>query len=82
MSLDRIVILSARRTPVGAFQGAFASLSGPQLGAAAIEAALADSGLAAHDVDEVIMGCVLSAGLGRGAGDGAVTVAMNSSSCC
>jgi acetyl-CoA C-acetyltransferase len=40
-------------------------LSGPQLGAAALEAAVADSGLAAHDVDEVIMGCVLSAGLGQ-----------------
>jgi acetyl-CoA C-acetyltransferase len=65
MSPDPIVILSARRTPVGAFQGAFAGLSGPQLGAAALEAAVADSGLAAHDVDEVIMGCVLSAGLGQ-----------------
>jgi acetyl-CoA C-acetyltransferase len=65
MSSDPVVILSARRTPVGAFQGAFAAVTAPQLGAVAIKAALADSGLAAADVDEVIMGCVLSAGLGQ-----------------
>jgi acetyl-CoA C-acetyltransferase len=65
MSSDPVVILSARRTPVGAFQGVFASLTGPQLGAAAIKAALADSQIAASEVDEVIMGCVLSAGLGQ-----------------
>ena len=65
MKSDPIVILSARRTPVGAFQGAFAALTGPQLGAVAIKAALADSGVAAADIDEVIMGCVLSAGLGQ-----------------
>ena len=65
MNSDPIVILSARRTPVGAFQGAFAGVTAPQLGAVAIKAALADSGLAAADIDEVIMGCVLSAGLGQ-----------------
>ncbi|MDP8985798.1 MAG: acetyl-CoA C-acyltransferase [Pseudomonadota bacterium] len=65
MNSDSIVILSARRTPVGAFQGALASVTAPQLGAVAIKAALADSGLAATDIDEVIMGCVLSAGLGQ-----------------
>ena len=65
MSSDPIVILSARRTPVGAFQGAFATVTGPQLGSAAIKGALADSGLGAGDIDEVIMGCVLSAGLGQ-----------------
>src|SRR6202044_1680322 len=65
MSSDPIVILSARRTPVGAFQGVFAGLTGPQLGAVAVKAALADSRVAAADVDEVIMGCVLSAGLGQ-----------------
>ncbi|MEA3109109.1 MAG: acetyl-CoA C-acetyltransferase [Gammaproteobacteria bacterium] len=65
MSSDPIVILSARRTPVGAFQGVFAGVTAPQLGAVAIKAAVADSGLAAADVDEVIMGCVLSAGLGQ-----------------
>ena len=65
MNSDPIVILAARRTPVGAFQGAFSGVTGPQLGAAAIKAALADSGVAASEVDETIMGCVLSAGLGQ-----------------
>ena len=65
MNSDPIVILSARRTPVGAFQGVFAGVTAPQLGTVAIKAALADSGVAASRVDEVIMGCVLSAGLGQ-----------------
>ena len=65
MNPDPIVILAARRTPVGAFQGVFAGVTGPQLGAVAIKAAVADSGLVAADMDEVIMGCVLSAGLGQ-----------------
>jgi acetyl-CoA C-acetyltransferase len=65
MNKDPVVILSARRTPVGAFQGALSSMSAPQLGAVAIKAALADSKLSASDVDEVVMGCVLSAGLGQ-----------------
>ena len=65
MSSDPVVILSARRTPVGAFQGVFAGVTAPQLGSAAIKAALADSGVPAAQVDEVIMGCVLSAGLGQ-----------------
>jgi acetyl-CoA C-acetyltransferase len=65
MSSDPVVILGARRTPVGAFQGAFASVTAPQLGAVAIKAALADAGLEASQVDEVIMGCVLSAGIGQ-----------------
>jgi acetyl-CoA C-acetyltransferase len=65
MNADPVVILSARRTPVGAFQGAFATVSAPQLGAAAIKAALADAGAAAAQIDEVILGCVLSAGLGQ-----------------
>jgi acetyl-CoA C-acetyltransferase len=65
MKSDPVVILSARRTPVGAFQGALTSLTAPQLGAVAIKAALADSGVKAAEVDEVIMGCVLSAGLGQ-----------------
>ena len=65
MKPDPVVILSARRTPVGAFQGVFAHVTAPQLGAVAIQAAVADSGLAASEIDEVIMGCVLSAGLGQ-----------------
>jgi acetyl-CoA C-acetyltransferase len=65
MNSDPVVILAARRTPVGAFQGAFAAVTAPQLGSVAIKAALADSGLAASQIDEVIMGCVLSAGIGQ-----------------
>jgi acetyl-CoA C-acetyltransferase len=65
MSSDPIVILSARRTPVGAFMGALTGLTGPQLGAAALKAALEDSKIPAGEIDEVIMGCVLSAGLGQ-----------------
>jgi acetyl-CoA C-acetyltransferase len=65
MNSDPVVILSARRTPVGAFQGALGTVTAPQLGAVAIKAALADSGLAASQVDEVILGCVLSAGIGQ-----------------
>jgi acetyl-CoA C-acetyltransferase len=65
MNSDPVVILSARRTPVGAFQGALSTVTAPQLGAVAIKAALADSGLAASQVDEVILGCVLSAGIGQ-----------------
>lgn len=65
MNSDPVVILAARRTPVGAFQGALATMTAPQLGAVAIKAALEDSGVAPADVDEVIMGCVLSAGIGQ-----------------
>ena len=65
MTLDPVVILSARRTAVGAFQGAFSTVSGPQLGAAAIKAAITDSRVAVGEIDEVIMGCVLTAGLGQ-----------------
>jgi acetyl-CoA C-acetyltransferase len=65
MNSDPLVILSARRTPVGAFQGVFAGVTAPQLGAVAIKAALTDSGVPAAEVDEIIMGCVLPAGLGQ-----------------
>jgi acetyl-CoA C-acetyltransferase len=50
---------------VGAFQGAFATVTAPQLGSAAIKAALADSGIPAAQIDEVILGCVLTAGIGQ-----------------
>ena len=62
---DPIVIVSAARTPLGGFQGSLASLTAPQLGAQAIAAALARSGLPAEAIDEVLMGCVLPAGLGQ-----------------
>jgi acetyl-CoA C-acetyltransferase len=63
--MDPVVILGARRTPVGAFQGVLASITAPQLGAVAIRAGIADSAAAPSEIDEVIMGCVLSAGLGQ-----------------
>jgi acetyl-CoA C-acetyltransferase len=62
---DSIVIAAARRTPIGAFQGALAGATAPQLGATAARAALADAGLAPDAIDEVIFGCVLTAGLGQ-----------------
>jgi acetyl-CoA C-acetyltransferase len=66
MSLaDPIVITALARTPMGALQGAFASLTASQLGAAAIQAAVKRSGIAPADVQEVIMGNVLSAGQGQ-----------------
>ena len=63
--LDPIVIVSAKRTPLGGFQGSLSSLTAPELGATAIQAALSDAGITGDDVDEVIMGCVLPAGLGQ-----------------
>ena len=62
---DPVVIVSAVRTPMGGFQGDLKSLTAPQLGAAAIRAAVERSGLAPADVDQVLFGCVLSAGLGQ-----------------
>jgi acetyl-CoA C-acetyltransferase len=62
---DPVVIVSAARTPMGAFQGELAPLTAPQLGSAAIRAALERGGLVGQNVDEVLMGCVLPAGLGQ-----------------
>jgi acetyl-CoA C-acetyltransferase len=62
---DPIVIVSAVRTPMGAFQGDFKSLTAPQLGAAAIRAVVERAAVAPEDVEEVLFGCVLSAGLGQ-----------------
>jgi len=62
---DSIVITAARRTAIGAFQGQFAPVSSPELGAAAIRAAVGDSGIEGNDVSEVLMGCVLPAGTGQ-----------------
>ena len=64
-SFDSIVIVAAKRTPIGGFQGALAPLTAPQLGAAVIKAALAQSTVAVEAVSEVIMGNVLPAGLGQ-----------------
>ncbi len=65
MAADPVVIVAARRTPIGAFQGALAGATATALGGAAIRAAIADSGVDAADVDQVLMGCVLPAGLGQ-----------------
>jgi acetyl-CoA C-acetyltransferase len=63
--MDEVVIVSGARTPIGSFQGAFSSLTGPKLGSIAIAEALKRSGLSGEDVDEVLMGCVLSGGVGQ-----------------
>jgi acetyl-CoA C-acetyltransferase len=60
-----VVITSAARTPIGAFQGVLSPATAPQLGAAAISGAIARGGITPADVQEVIMGCVLPAGLGQ-----------------
>ncbi len=65
---EQVYIVAARRTPIGAFQGAFNPLTAPQLGAAAIQAAIKDSGLSAEQIDETILGCVLQAGIGQAPG--------------
>jgi acetyl-CoA C-acetyltransferase len=62
---DPIVIVSAVRTPMGTFQGCLSSLTTPTLGSIAIKAVLERSGLAPALVEEILMGCVLPAGLGQ-----------------
>jgi acetyl-CoA C-acetyltransferase len=62
---DPVVIVGTARTAIGAFQGALAPLTAPQLGGAAIEAAVARAGLEPAEVSEVLMGCVLPAGQGQ-----------------
>jgi len=62
---EDIFIIAARRTPIGAFQGALSGASATQLGAAAVRAAVSDSRLSGDQIDEVILGCVLPAGLGQ-----------------
>jgi len=65
MKTDPIVIISAARTPMGALQGDLKDFAAPQLGAAAVRAAVERSGVKAEQVQEVIMGCVLPAGQGQ-----------------
>jgi len=62
---DPVVIAAAARTAIGGFQGAFAPLAAPELGAVAIKAAVSRAGVAAEEVSEVLMGCVLPAGIGQ-----------------
>ena len=65
MSADSVVIVAAKRTPIGSFQGALSPASAPDLGAAAIAGAIAASGIDPQAIDQVLMGCVLPAGLGQ-----------------
>jgi acetyl-CoA C-acetyltransferase len=64
-SNDPVVIVSAMRTPMGAFQGELSALTAPQLGSIAIKAALEAAGVSGEQVDEALIGCVLPAGLGQ-----------------
>jgi len=63
--MKNVFIYSAKRTPIGSFQGALSSIPAPKLGAAAAGAALGASGISGEKIDECVMGCVLSAGVGQ-----------------
>ena len=65
MSSDAVVIVAAKRTPIGAFQGVLSGATATQLGAAAIKGVVDATGIDAADIDRVLMGCVLPAGLGQ-----------------
>ena len=83
MSKENAVIAAARRTPIGAMLGALSPMSATDLGSAAIRASLADSKLPPDSVDEVLMGCVLPAGLGQApARQAALGAGLNSDTPC
>ncbi len=63
--MENIVIVGAKRTPIGAMQGKFNSVSAPELGATAIKAAVEQAGVKPNEIDDVIFGCVLQAGQGQ-----------------
>ncbi|NOU49040.1 acetyl-CoA C-acyltransferase [Pseudoalteromonas sp. JBTF-M23] len=65
MSNDAVVIVAAKRTPMGGFMGALSGASATDLGASAIKSVMTETGLSDASIDEVIMGCVLPAGLGQ-----------------
>ncbi|MFI4918142.1 MAG: acetyl-CoA C-acyltransferase [Legionellales bacterium] len=65
MEHNDVVLVAAKRTPMGGLLGTLSALSAPELGAVAHKAALAQAGLAATEIDEVISGCVLQAGIGQ-----------------
>jgi len=65
MSKSDVVIAAAARTPIGAFQGTLASLPAPELGAVAIREAVKRAGATPEQIDRVLMGCVLSGGVGQ-----------------
>ena len=65
MYKDPIVVVGMSRTPIGSFQGVLKDVSAPELGSYAIQSALKQSSILPHDIDELIMGCVLPAGIGQ-----------------
>lgn len=65
MKQDDIVIVAAKRTPIGGMLGGLSALSAPELGAIAHRAAIEQAGISPQDIDEVISGCVLQAGIGQ-----------------
>ncbi|KZN47778.1 thiolase family protein [Pseudoalteromonas luteoviolacea] len=65
MSNEAVVIVAAKRTPMGGFMGSLSGAAATDLGATAIKAVMNDTGLSDASIDEVIMGCVLPAGLGQ-----------------
>jgi acetyl-CoA C-acetyltransferase len=65
MSSDPVVIVAAKRTPLGAFQGALSAAASPDLAAAAIRACVEESGIDITSISEVLLGCVLPAGVGQ-----------------
>jgi acetyl-CoA C-acetyltransferase len=83
MAQDTIVIVSAARTPLGAFQGNFSSLTAANLGAAAIKAAVERAGIDGALVEEVLFGCVLQAGQGQApARQAALQAGLQTSAAC
>lgn len=80
---DPIVIVSAQRTPMGGFMGCFSSVTTPELGAVAIQSAVEKAGLSKDQVDEVVMGCVLPAGLKQApARQAALSAGLSESTVC
>ena len=65
MNSNDVVIAGSARTPMGGMMGSLSSVRSPELGAISIKAAIECSGLQPADIQEVIMGCVLPAGLGQ-----------------
>jgi len=65
MPLDPVVVVSVARTPLGAFQGVLSPLAAPHLGSVALKACVERSGIDLNFIEEVLMGCVLPAGLGQ-----------------
>ncbi len=63
--MKEVVILSAQRTAIGSFLGSLKDLTSPKLGAIAIQSALSRSGVSASEIEECLMGCVLTAGVGQ-----------------